>query len=79
MSYIFVGDEIKKAEEKAEKLGLNIRVIELEPAKWLSPNVAQKVAREIKKFDEVGNEYYELLVVWFSDIWCEENEENTPV
>jgi|GEM_PF-3177106 len=76
MSYIFVGDEIKKAEEKAKKLGLNIRVIELEAAKWLSPNVAQKVAREVKKIDENGCEYYELLVVWFSDIWCEENEKN---
>ena len=77
INYIFVGDTKEEAKIKAEKLGVNISFAELEPAKWLSPNTLQKIARETEEIDENGNKYYELLLVWFSDIWSEEDEENS--
>ena len=76
MNYIFIGSDKNECQKIAEKLNINIELSELEPAKWLGPNKRQKVAREIKKIDRSGREYYELLLVWFPDIWTgTENED----
>ena len=76
MNYIFIGSDKDECLKIAKKLNINIELFELEPAKWLGPNKRQKVAREIKKINEDGREYYEILLVWFPDIWTgEENED----
>jgi len=74
MNYIFIGNSSDQCRKIAEELNIDIELIELEPAKWLGPNKRQKVAREIKKHDPAGKEYYELLLVWFPDIWTEEEK-----
>ena len=76
MNYIFTGSDKDECQRIAEKLNIDIELFELEPAKWLGPNKRQKVAREIKKINESGREYHELLLVWFPDIWTgTENED----
>ena len=76
MKYLFIGSDKEECKKIAEKSNIDIEIFELEPAKWLGPNKKQKVAREIKKIDETVREYYELLLVWFPDIWTgTENED----
>ena len=77
MTHIFVGNTLEEAEQRATDLNIDIHVSELEPAKWLSPNTALKIVREIKKRDTGNRDYYELLAVWFSDIWSENSDEKS--
>jgi len=77
MTHIFVGNTLEEAKQRATDLNIDIHVSELEPAKWLSPNTTLKIVREIKKKDTESREYYELLAVWFSDIWSEDSYEKS--